>query len=235
MRPDDPNYEYLFLIADALGDLRNDVVFVGGCTAGLLFTDAAAEGIRATKDVDAIVEVATLGQYYELESRLPALGFARDANSEVICRWRHTASGVLFDLMPIDPAILGFSNRWYVEAARTATRVRLNDRVEIRRISAPAFIATKLEAFLDRGCGDFLSSHDLEDVLAVMDGRPSIDDELLTATPDLQQFVRETIAALLSDARFENYLPGLLADDSRATIVLERLKGLVSGGKKKAG
>ena len=68
-----------------------------------------------------------------------------------------------------------------------------------------------------------------------MDGRPSIDDELLTATPDLQQFVRETIAALLSDARFENYLPGLLADDSRATIVLERLKGLVSGGKKKAG
>ena len=36
MRPDDPNYEYLLLIADALGDLRDNVVFVGGCTAGLL-------------------------------------------------------------------------------------------------------------------------------------------------------------------------------------------------------
>jgi hypothetical protein len=61
MRPDDPNYEYLFLVADALGDLRNDVVFDGGCTAGLLLTDLAAEPIRATKDVDAIVEAATLG------------------------------------------------------------------------------------------------------------------------------------------------------------------------------
>ncbi|MGH8303435.1 MAG: hypothetical protein ACRET5_18445, partial [Steroidobacteraceae bacterium] len=47
---------------------RDDVVFVGGCTAGLLLTDSAAEG-SATKDVDAIVEVATLRQYYELQSR----------------------------------------------------------------------------------------------------------------------------------------------------------------------
>jgi hypothetical protein len=228
MRADDPNYEYLLLIADALGELRNEVVFVGGCTAGLLLTDRAAEGIRVTKDVDAIVEAATLRQYYELEGRLPALGFVRDTNSDVICRWRHNASGVLFDLMPIDPAILGFSNRWYPEAARTATRVRLNDRVEIRRISAPAFVATKLEAFLDRGCGDFLSSHDLEDVLAVVDGRASIVDELQTAPPDLRQFVRETIGALLSQSRFENYLPGLLGDNSRANIVMERLKGLAS-------
>jgi hypothetical protein len=228
MRTDDPNYEYLLLIAGALGELCNEVVFVGGCTAGLLLTDRAAEGIRVTKDVDAIVEAATLRQYYELEGRLPALGFVRDANSDVICRWRHTASGVLFDLMPIDPAILGFSNRWYPEAARTATRVRLSDRVEIRRISAPAFVATKLEAFLDRGCGDFLSSHDLEDVLAVVDGRSSIVDELQTATPDLRQFVRETIGALLSQARFENYLPGLLGDNSRANVVMERLKGLAS-------
>ena len=53
MRPD--NYEYLLLIADAQGDLRDKVVFVGGCTAGPSLTDSAAEGIRATKDVDAIV------------------------------------------------------------------------------------------------------------------------------------------------------------------------------------
>jgi predicted nucleotidyltransferase len=71
----------------------------------------------------------------------------------------------------------------------------VNERVEIRRISAPAFVATKLEALLDRGCGDFLSSHDLEDVLIVVDGRPSIVDELRIATPDLRQFVHETIGS----------------------------------------
>lgn len=227
MRPDDPNYEYLLLIADALGDLCDSVVFVGGSTAGLLLTDPAAEGIRATKDVDAIVEAATLRQYYEIEARLPVLGFVRDAESEVICRWRHASTGVLFDLMPIDPAILGFSNRWYPEAARTAIRERLNDRVEIRRIAAPAFIATKLEAFVSRGRGDFLSSHDLEDVLTVVDGRPSLVDELRTASQELRQFVRETVGALISEPRFEDYLPGLLVDSSRTNIVLGRLKRLI--------
>ena len=227
MHPDDPNYEYLLLIADALGDLRDNVVFVGGSTAGLLLTDSAAEGIRATKDVDAIVEAATLRQYYELEARLPPLGFARDAESDVICRWRHAATGVLFDLMPIDPAILGFSNRWYPEAARTAIRERLSDRVEIRRIAAPAFIATKLEAFVSRGRGNFLSSHDLEDVLTVVDGRPSVVDELRTASYELRQFVREAVGALISEPRFEDYLPGLLADSSRTNIVLDRLKSLI--------
>lgn len=227
MHPDDPNYEYLLLIADALGDLRDNVVFVGGSTAGLLLTDSAAEGIRATKDVDAIVEAATLRQYYELEARLPPLGFARDAESDVICRWRHAATGVLFDLMPIDPGILGFSNRWYPEAARTAIRERLSDRVEIRRIAAPAFIATKPEAFVSRGRGDFLSSHDLEDVLTLVDGRPSVVDELRKASHELRQFVRETVGALISEPRFEDYLPGLLADSSRTNIVLDRLKSLI--------
>ena len=226
MRPDDPNYEYLLLIADALGDLRNDVIFVGGSTAGLLLTDPVAASIRATKDVDAIVEAATLQQYYELENRLPAAGFVRDVNSDVICRWRHRASGVLFDLMPIDPEILGFSNRWYPEAARTAVRVRLSARIEIRMIAAPAFVATKLQAFLDRGAGDFLASHDLEDVLNVVDGRPSLVEELRLASPELRQFVRESLSALLSEPRFEDYLPGLLADQDRASIVLDRLKTL---------
>jgi len=86
------------------------VVFIGGCAAGLLLTDTTADGIRATKDVDAIVEATTPAEFYQLEARLPPLGFARAADSEVICRWKHSGSGVLFDFMPIDPAILGFSN-----------------------------------------------------------------------------------------------------------------------------
>jgi hypothetical protein len=136
------------------------------------------------------------------------------------------ASGVLLDLMPIDPEILGFSNRWYPEAARTAVRVRLSARIEIRMIAAPAFVATKLQAFLDRGAGDFLASHDLEDVLNVVDGRPSFVEELRLASPELRQFVRESLNALLSEPRFEDYLPGLLADQDRASIVLDRLKTL---------
>lgn len=228
MRADHPNKEYLLLIADALGDFRNEVVFVGGCAAGLLLTDPAAAGIRATKDVDAIVEATTLREYYELEARLPASGFLRHLEDGVICRWRHATSGVLFDLMAIDPAILGFSNRWYPEAARTATRTSLSDRIEIRLIAAPAFIATKLEAFVSRGQGDFLSSHDLEDVLNVVDGRPSIAQEMRTASRELQEFVRERLSALLAEPRFEDYLPGLLTDENRTDIVISRLREIAT-------
>lgn len=98
---------------------------------------------------------------------------------------------MLFDLMPTDPAVLGFSNPWYPDAVKTATRVRLSDRVEIRVISGPAFLATKLEVFIGRGDSDPLSSHDLEDILNVVDGRPSIVEELRTASDVLRKFVRE--------------------------------------------
>ena len=228
MRPDDPNRECLLVVASALGDLCNDVVFVGGSVAGLLLTDPVAEGVRPTQDVDAIVEATSLGQFHQIEKRLPALGFTRDAGSEVICRWKHRNTGVLFDLMPTDPAILGFSNPWYPEAVKTAMRMRLTDRVEIRVIWAPVFLATKLEAFASRGRGDLLSSHDLEDILNVVDGRPSIVDELQGASDALQKFVRDQLENLLSQPNLENYLPGLLTDGNRVGVVLSRLRRMAA-------
>jgi hypothetical protein len=84
MRADDPNLPILIVVAQALGDLRDEVVFVGGCAAGLLLTDPAVDHIRATKDVDAIVEVAALKDFYAAEARLQSRGFARDMSSEVI-------------------------------------------------------------------------------------------------------------------------------------------------------
>lgn len=55
MRLPDPNLPHLQVIAAALCDLRERVVFVGGSTAGLLLSDPLAEGVRPTLDVDAIV------------------------------------------------------------------------------------------------------------------------------------------------------------------------------------
>jgi hypothetical protein len=78
---------------------------------------------------------------------------------------------MLFDLMPVQWEVLGFSNRWYPYAVETAEPVELAPGLSIRRVSAVGFIATKLEAFVDRGAGDFLTSHDIEDVLNIVDGR----------------------------------------------------------------
>jgi hypothetical protein len=41
-------------------------------------------------------------------------------------------------------------------------------------ITAPYFLACKLAAFRSRGEGDYLMSHDMEDIVAVLDGRPEV-------------------------------------------------------------
>lgn len=131
MRADDPNLPNLRAIAAALGELRDQVVFVGGATAGLLVTDPAAEVVRATRNVDAIVG-AELAQFHRIEEQIAARGFMHDTQSGVICRWIHRDSGILFDLMPIDPRVLGFTNRWYRYAVDTAQPVALGEGLVIR-------------------------------------------------------------------------------------------------------
>jgi hypothetical protein len=73
VRPDDPNLPNLRAIASALGPLRDRVVFVGGATAGLLVTDPAAELVRATKDIDAIVE-AGLTDFHRIAAQAVETG-----------------------------------------------------------------------------------------------------------------------------------------------------------------
>ncbi len=130
--------------------------------------------------------------------------------------------------MSVDAAVLGFSNRWYAEVVAMAQWVRLANGFEIRVVSASVFVATKLEAFVSRGCGDFLSSHDLEDVLNVVDGRPELSEELVRASATLQQAVGKTFNGLLANPDFINCLPDLIADVDRVGVVIERLRRMAT-------
>ncbi len=49
------------LAVDQPGDLADEMVFLGGCVTGLLVTDPAAPPFRATDDVDAIVQIFSVG------------------------------------------------------------------------------------------------------------------------------------------------------------------------------
>ena len=104
-----------------------------------------------------------------LSDRLRNLGLAED-NSEgaPLCRWRQ--GDVIVDVMPTDESILGFSNRWYPMAIDTAQHLDIAGH-RVRIVTPALFIATKLEAFHGRGGDDVFASHDLEDIIAVVDGR----------------------------------------------------------------
>lgn len=225
MRADDPNVQALRIVADALGPLVDQLVFIGGAVAGLLITDPLAEAVRSTQDVDAIAQEAR-ARFHQVEKEVASRGFRRDPDSAVICRWVHCESGIVFDLMPVDPAVFGFLNRWYRYAAETAEVQDLGDGLLIRRATAVAFVATKLEAFAARGAGDVLGSHDLEDVLNIVDGRQELAGELARAPADVRETVAMAFKRLLADADFGNALPGMLADPSRSQIVLERMRSI---------
>ena len=134
----DPNRAILLLIANALGDLREKVVFVGGCATGLLVTVKRAQVIRPTDDVDIVAQVVSVAGYHQLESQLRSKGFVQDmGKNALICRWNY--QGVAVDVMPTDKSILGFTNRWYPLAMMHANDFELDAENTIRLIAAPFF------------------------------------------------------------------------------------------------
>ena len=137
MNPRDPNIQIVEVVAQALGDLCDELIFVGGCAAGMLCNLPNASPPRVTYDVDVVAEVAALAAYHALEKRFASRGFARDMSSDApICRWRF--GEVQVDLMPTDERVLGFANRWYPSAIASASLVSLPSGKQIRLISAPA-------------------------------------------------------------------------------------------------
>jgi predicted nucleotidyltransferase len=209
-----------------LEPILDQIVFVGGCVTGMLLTDPAAAQVRPTLDVDAIVAIGSYADFTLLENHMRELGFHEShAEGAPICRW--ISRDLILDLMPTNPSILGFGNRWYQPAFENAQRTRIGD-YEIRLITAPYFLATKLEAFHERGRNDFRMSHDLEDIVTVVDGRPEIAQEVRHARADLQKYLSDEFRALLSNRDFLEALPGHLLPDAasqqRIGLVVNRMQ-----------
>jgi len=228
MKASRANIALIETVAIHLGPLRSRVVFLGGATIALLITDDAAPYIRATDDVDVIVEVASYGEYMNsLRSDLLGCGFLEDhSDGAPICRW--IVAGIKVDVMPTDESIFGFGNKWSLEALRHAVPLELSDDLEIRLVTAPYMLATKLEAFYGRGEGDYWGSRDIEDIIRLIDGRPSIVEEIRNADDSVRMYLVAQLGTLLRIRDFVDAIQcHLLGDDvnqSRATIIEERLR-----------
>jgi hypothetical protein len=223
----DPNRALFESVVRLLEPVLDELVFVGGCTTGLFITDPAASGIRPTKDVDAIVDVTSYAKYTALSERLRTLGLAEDTTPGApLCRWRR--DDLIVDVMPVDERILGFSNRWYPSAIETAQRFDIAGH-EVRVVTPALFIATKLDAFHGRGNDDVLASHDL-DIIAVVDGRPEIVNDIAAAGADVRGYIGTEIRALLDEPNFIEALGGFLLPDAasqgRRSLVAGRLRSL---------
>lgn len=224
-----PNADLLLSAVQKLVPLLDRIVFVGGCAAGLLITDPGAAPVRPTVDVDAIVEIASYAELVALEVILRQLGFDQPhVECAPLCRW--IQGDLILDLMPTDSSILGFTNQWYSQALENAETVEVGEH-RIRLISAPYFLATKLEAFHGRGQFDYRMSRDIEDIVTVLDGRQEIVAEVQRSTASLRQYLEDEFSGLLSERDFLEALSGHLLPDAisqqRIRIVLDRVRQIV--------
>ncbi len=138
-------------VHNALGELRDKVVFVGGATVAL-YADRIAAEVRPTDDVDILVEVYSRWHYGEVEDHLRKMGFVNDITAAFVGRF--LIKGLIVDVMPTNEDILGFSNLWYKRGFQTAIDYKIDDLTIVKIFDAPYFIATKLEAFNNRGNND---------------------------------------------------------------------------------
>ncbi|ESQ75184.1 hypothetical protein [Asticcacaulis sp. AC402] len=77
-----------------------------------------------------------------------------------------------------------------------------------------------------------MASHDLEDVLLIVEGRPQFVDEILAADPEVRTFVAEEVARLLTNPEFEYFIAGnIKGPGGRVEIVYKRLETLAGVGK----
>lgn len=190
--------ELLELAASALGeDLLAEVVFVGAATLPLWITDPAAPPMRPTTDVDVVVEASTLRAFNGFEERLRDAGFRDDGH--VLGRFRH--GDLQLDAILADASMLGFENRWQRESLADALSRDLPSGAEIRVLAPANLLATKLEAFSGRGNGDYLASPDFEDIVALVDGREELIDEVTAATPALREYLAEQLSHHIPDTR----------------------------------
>lgn len=190
----------------------------------------AAE-VRPTYDVDAIAEISSYSAYADFSKRLHGCGFTEDISEGApICQWRQKKT--ILDVMPLDEKILGFSNRWYKPALDSAVVHELEPDLRVRVVTAVYFCATKLKAFAGRGKNDYQSSHDLEDLMAVVDGRTELVEEMRAGAEDVRAYIAVEIRKLFATREFLDALPGYLPPDqasqARVSILLQRLKKIAA-------
>lgn len=214
----------LSIVAKGLKDFKHEFAFVGGAAVALHITDKAAPPLRPTDDVDCVVEITSRVENQKLEEELLALGFTRPPLAEpgTICRWKY--SGLSVDIMPADGGVLGFRNRWYEEGLQTSENFILPDGTTVRAFSLPYMLASKVEAFFDRGKGNFRDSHDIEDVFALLDGAPNAIETIRAGADSVRGYLSDKFKGFLKDPLFIESAEGHLPDTGRADRALKILR-----------
>ncbi len=213
-------------VARALKSIKEEIVFVGGAVVSLYTDDPAADEIRPTQDIDMTLNIVNISKWVNLQEELANLGFHPDPQGHAICSYRY--KDIPVDIMSTEDGPLGPANRWYKIGFQNLWTVKANDQ-EIKIFSAPCYLATKFEAYNNRG-NDYRTSHDIEDIIYVFDNRTTIVDEIATTEKTIKSFLIEELEKIITRGLLEEVLMTHihpLMIEERLPLVKEKIEEIV--------
>ncbi|WP_147677413.1 hypothetical protein [Algibacter pacificus] len=163
----------------------------------------------------------------QMQERLAGLGFSPDPEGHAICSYLY--KGISIDIMPAEDGPIGPANRWCKVGFEHLWTTKVKEQ-EIRILSAPCFLATKFEAFKDRGT-DYRTSHDFEDIIYVLDNRTTIVTEINEDHPKVKEFIKEELIKIYTSRTFTEivscHIHPLIVED-RLPILIEKIEKIIT-------
>lgn len=212
-------------VAKALKEFKDQIVFVGGAVVSL-YVDEPTEEIRQTDDIDVTINLVNYASWVQMQERLAQLGFSPDPEGHAICSYLY--KGISVDIMPSEDGPIGPANKWYKVGFKNLW-IQEIEALTITTLSAPCFLATKFEAFNNRGT-DYRLSHDFEDIIYVLDNRSTIVAEILKETINIQNFLKEELFKIYLNPSFEEiiscHVPPMIHDE-RLPIIKEKIEKII--------
>jgi hypothetical protein len=222
--------ELLEEVAGVLERANVQGTFTGGAILPLLVEAAVAAELRPTFDIDIIVRAGSYAEYQAQCRPLVGEGFTPgQEEGDPMCRFRR--AGVVLDVMPTPYTGVGTDNPWFALAMETATQVELPGGRWIQMVSAPLYLVTKIAAFNGRGSGDYFGSKDMEDIVALLDGRATLGAECRGGDRTVAAFVGSWAETMMERDDLRDVLAAHVSRSGGADrwrVVLERLRLLAS-------
>ncbi len=203
-----PNHRMITRVLDALGSLSKHVVLVGGAVVDL-YCDAKISHaeVRPTKDVDLVTDAITYGDLDQFANELYRNGFYQTVEDDVVCRFRW--EDLIVDVMSTSAVGWAPSNRWIELGYARAETVTVAG-YEFRILPLAYFLATKFAAFRSRGSKDARMSHDLEDLVTVLDGGSKWIALVQHADAEVKAYLCREFQLILQDPRLQDAVLGNL-------------------------
>lgn len=217
------NINMINTVLKGLDSIKDEVTFVGGSVLELYIDDTGMEKVRVTDDVDIVIEICTRAEYDEFESKLRKLGFINDKTGPS-CRMLYEEIKV--DIISTKESSSGITNKWYESGFEKRIIKSINGN-SIYVFPVEYFIASKFEAYIGRGNKNYITSHDIEDIIYIFNGSNNITDIILSSDTRVQEYIKDELKEILKDNNLDEIILAHCANSDRKDRIIAIFQSIV--------